>query len=123
MIAALILALSCMALLQFFISYCRSIIAASTARPLSEQVREVAGIRDRQLRGEEFMRLLQLTSMCPNPGVDRTAITAVRGYFRMVSFASKVLRGVIPGIVTWTEAGAFRMRAFRGRCTGSPHFA
>jgi hypothetical protein len=113
MIAALILALSSVALLQFFISYCRSIIAASTARPLSEQVWEVTGIRDGKLRGEEFERLLQLTSLCPDSGTDQTAITAVRAYFRMVSFMQSALRGVTPGIVSWTEA----------ELSGCAHFA
>jgi hypothetical protein len=111
--AALILGFSLVAMLQFFVSYCRSIIAASTAQPLSEQVREVTGIRDGQLRGEEFLRLLQLTSLCPDSGVDHGAIRAVRAYFRMVSFARTALRGVIPGIVSWTEA----------ELTGCAHFA
>jgi len=113
MAAALILGFSSVALLQFFVSYCRSIIAASTAQPLSEQVREVTGIRDRQIRGEEFLRLLQLTSLCPDSGADQTAITAVRAYFRIVSFARVALRGVIPGIVSWTEA----------ELSGCAHFA
>jgi hypothetical protein len=113
MTAALILGFSLVAMLQFFISYCRSIIAASTAKPLSEQVREVTGIRDGQMRGEEFLRLLQLTSLCPDSGADHSAITAVRAYFRMVSFVRTALRGVIPGIVSWTEA----------ELTGCAHFA
>src|SRR5579863_6180372 len=97
--AALILGFSFVALLQFFVSYCRSIIAASTAKPLSEQVREVTGIGDGEMRGEEFLRLLQLTSLCPDSGADHSAITAVRAYFRMLNFARAALRGVIPQIV------------------------
>jgi hypothetical protein len=111
--ALVILAFSSVALLQFFISYCRSIIAASTARPLSEQVWEVTGIRDRQLRGEEFIRLLQLTRLCPDSGTDHTAIRAVRAYFGMVSLVRTALRGVIPGIVSWTDA----------ELSGCAHFA
>jgi hypothetical protein len=113
MIAALILAFSCVALLQFFISYCRSVIAASTARPLSEQVWEVTGIQDGQLGGQEFMRLLQLMSLCPDSGADHAAITAVRAYFQMVSFVRATLRTAIPGVVAWTEA----------ELSGCAHFA
>jgi hypothetical protein len=104
MTAALILALSSVALLQFFVSYCRSVIAASSASPLSEQVREVTGIQDREIRGEEFIRLLQLTNLCPDSGSDHWAIAAVHAYFRMLGFARVTLRRVIPGIVSWTEA-------------------
>lgn len=112
-IAALILALSSVALLQFFMSYCRSVIAASMARPLSEQVWEVTGILDRQVRGEEFIRLLQLMSLCPDTGTDDRAISSIRAYFRMVSFARTALRGVVPGIVSWAEA----------ELSGCAHFA
>ncbi len=103
-IAALILAVSTVALLQFFISYCRSVIAASAARPLSAQIWEVTGIQTRELRGEEFIRLLQLLSLCPDSGTDSRAVGAVRTYFRMVSLARATLSGVIPGIVAWTDA-------------------
>lgn len=113
MTAAIILVFSALALLQFFVSYCRSVIAASSALPLSEQVWEVTGIRDRQIRGEEFVRLLQLTSLCPDSGSDHSAIAAVRTYFRMLNFARAITRGVVPGIVSWTE----------NELSGCAHFA
>jgi hypothetical protein len=113
MITALILVFSSVACLQFFISYCRSVIAASGALALSEQVWEVTGIKDREIRGEEFERLVQLTSLCPDSGTDHSAIAAVRAYFRMVRFVDATLRGVIPGIVSWTEA----------ELSGCAHFA
>src|ERR1019366_8990801 len=103
MTAALILVVSLAALLQFFISYCRSVIAASTARPLSEQVREIAGLEGRKILGEEFIRLLQLASLCPASAGDHGAIAAVRAYFRMVDFVRVALGGMIPGIVSWAE--------------------
>ena len=102
--AALILALSSVALLQFFISYCRSVIAASSAVPLSDYVWDLTGIRSRQLRGEEFIRILQLMSLCPDSGVNQSAISAIRAYFRMVTFARSMLRGVVPSFVSWADA-------------------
>jgi hypothetical protein len=104
MAAAIILVVSSVALLQFFISYCRSMIAASTARPLSDQVWQVTGIQNGELRGEEFIRLLQLMSLCPDSGNNKRSIEAVRVYFRMVRFARAALRRVVPGIVVWTDA-------------------
>jgi len=113
MITALILAFSSIAFLQFFISYCRSVIAASRARPLSEHVREVTGIQGREIRGEEFLRIVQLSSLCPDSRTGRSAITAVRIYFQMLSFVSAAMRRVIPGIVSWTES----------ELSGCAHFA
>jgi hypothetical protein len=113
MIAALILAFSSVALLQFFISYCRSVIAASSALPLSAQVFEVTGIKGGEIRGEEFERLLQLTSLCPDSGIGDKGITAVCTYFRMVRFVATALRRVIPSVLSWTEA----------ELSGCAHFA
>lgn len=113
MTTALILAFSSVAFLQFFVSYCRSVIAASEAQPLSEQVREVTGIRDGQIRGEEFLRLVQLSSLCPDAGTDHRAVSAVRTYFRMLRFVRATVRGVMPGVISWTEA----------ELSGCAHFA
>lgn len=104
MITALILAFSLVACLQFFVSYCRSVIAAYGALPLSEQVWEVTGIRSREIRGEEFDRLVELTSLCPNSGTNHSAVAAVQAYFRMIRFVDATLGRAIPSIVSWTQA-------------------
>src|SRR5580704_12211731 len=103
MTAALILAFSSVALFQFFMSYCRSVIAAYGALPLSEQVREVTGVQGREISSGEFDRLLQLTSLCPESGDDHRAIAAIRTYFRMLTFARGALGMVITQIVSWPE--------------------
>jgi hypothetical protein len=103
MITALIFGLSIVALLQFFVSYCRSLIAATGALPLSQQVREVTGIRDGEISGAEFARLLQLARLCPEPGKDRNSIAAVRGYYKLLNVVRAVSGRFIPGVVSWTE--------------------
>lgn len=103
MTAVLILVFSSVALFQFFMSYCRSVIAASGALPLSEQVREVTGVQGREISSGEFDRLLQLTSLCPESGDDHRAISAIRAYFRILTFARGAFSKVVPGIVSWTE--------------------
>jgi hypothetical protein len=113
MTAALILAFSSVALFQFFMSYCRSVIAAYGALPPSEQVREVTGVQGREISSGEFDRLLQLTSLCPESGDDHRAIAAIRTYFRMLTFARGALSMVLPGIVSWTET----------ELSGCAHFA
>jgi len=45
MTAAIIFVISMAALLQFFISYCRSLIAASSKQVLSPEVKDVTGIQ------------------------------------------------------------------------------
>jgi hypothetical protein len=103
MIASLILVISLAALMQFFVSYCRSIIAASRKVELSEQVREVTGVEDRNIRGDEFGRLLQLVQLCPEPGGDRVELRAVRTYFGLLGLTRATLRSLVPRIASWVE--------------------
>ncbi len=103
MITALIFALSMVALLQFFVSYCRSVIAATSAQPLSEQVREVTGIRGQEINGAEFLRLVQLARLCPESGKDRRAITAIRAYYRLLNGFLAVSKRLFPRVASWAE--------------------
>ncbi len=103
MIAALILVISLAALLQFFVSYCRSAIAACSKKELSEQAREVTGIQDHGVAGEEFQRLVQLVGLCPEPGDDRFEIRAVRKYYRLLSLVRALMRRLAPSVASWAE--------------------
>jgi len=48
MMAAFILAFSLLTLLMFFVSYCRSLTASSLHTSITEDVRDVTGIRSGQ---------------------------------------------------------------------------
>ncbi len=96
MIAALIFVIAVAMFLQFFVSYCRSLIAAYERVELSEQAREVTGISNRQVSGQDFRRLLQLVHMCPEPGDDSKEIGAVRAYFKLLTLARAVVMKIAP---------------------------
>ena len=101
MIAAIILACSVVFLLQFFISYCRSLIAASTKQALSAEVQDVTGIATSP-SAEDFPRVVQLLQLCPDRPDDRGDIRAVGVYFRLLG----LLRGMAsltPSVRAWTE--------------------
>lgn len=103
MIAALICVISVAALLQFFVSYSRSVIAAYRKSELSEQVREVAGIEGDQLKSEQFVRLLQLVRLCPQKGDDHGDLTVVRSYYRLMGWVKAIGRALSPGLSRWAE--------------------
>ena len=103
MIAALIFVIAIAGFLQFFVSYCRSLIAAYECADLSEQAREVTGISNRHVNGQDFERLLQLVRMCPEPGDDSREIGAVRTYFRLLSVARAAFRRIAPSLEQWME--------------------
>jgi hypothetical protein len=103
MIAALIVVISLAALLQFFISYCRSFLAAYSKVELSEQVREITGIETQPVTGEEFKRLLQLVHLCPERGDDRAEIRLVGVYYGLLSLVRALLGSLSSGIAGWAE--------------------
>jgi hypothetical protein len=107
--ATLIFVLSAAALLQFFISYCRSLIAASIKQPLSAEVRDVTGIPS-TAAGDDFARVIQLLDLCPERPEERGRIRAINLYFRLLNLVSSTLARLIPSLMTWTDME-------RGQCT------
>lgn len=103
MMAAFILACSVVLLLQFFVSYCRSLIAASSKHPLSAEVKDVTGITP-SASGEDFARVIQLLRLCPERPRDRREIRAIRWYFGLVSFVRSTAAMLAPRLLAWTDA-------------------
>jgi hypothetical protein len=102
MIASLICIISMAALLQFCISYCRSVLAASRRVALSEQVREIAGIDAPTVGAEDFYRLRQLVQLCPERGDDRTEISAIGKYYALLK-SLRLTRALVPRVAAWAE--------------------
>jgi hypothetical protein len=102
MIAGIILACSVVILLQFFVSYCRSLIAASSRQALSAEVRDVTGIAS-SATGDDFARVIQLLRLCPESPEDRGRVQAVGAYFRLLSMVRSTLAKVMPTLRAWTE--------------------
>ncbi|MGA2811844.1 MAG: hypothetical protein ABSG16_10630 [Candidatus Acidiferrum sp.] len=108
MMAAIILVCSVTFLLQFFVSYCRSLIAASAREPLSLEVQDVTGIT-KGASGDDFARVLQLLHLCPDSPEDRTRIQAVGAYFTLLNIVRSTIAKVAPSLRAWTESE-------RGQC-------
>jgi hypothetical protein len=109
MMAGIILVCSVVFLLQFFVSYCRSLIAASIKHPLSAEVQDVTGIRS-TAAGEDFERVVQLLQLCPDRPEDRSGIQAIGAYFSLLGFTRATFARIIPSLRSWTETE-------RGQCT------
>jgi hypothetical protein len=109
MIAAIVLGCSIVFFLQFFVPYCRSLIAASSNHVLSPEVQDVTGLTT-PASGEDFQRVVQLLYLCPDRPEDRGEIRAIGVYFGMVNFLKTVSRSVAPSVRAWTEREL-------GRCT------
>ena len=112
MMGALIFVCSVILLLQFFVSYCRSLIGASVKHQLSPEVLDVTGL-SRATSGEDFARVSQLLQLCPDRPEDRSPVRAVGAYFRLLNFIGGTVARLAPSTRAWIESE-------RSRCT---HFA
>jgi hypothetical protein len=108
MMAGIILVCSVVLFLQFFVFYCRSLIAVSAKQALSPEVKDVTGIQ-RTARGEDFKRVMQLLQLCPERPEDRNGIQAIGAYFRLLNFLSSTVARMVPSMRLWTETE-------RGQC-------
>ena len=104
MIAALIFVISFVALLQFFVLHCRSILAYSRRVELSDRIREVTGLTGQNVSAGDFERLLQLVRLCPERGNDRKEIRVVGAYYALLDLLERASRSLIPSIAAWTES-------------------
>jgi hypothetical protein len=109
MMAGIIFVCSVVFLLQFFVSYCRSLIAASIKHPLSAEVQDVTGIKS-AATGEDFDRVVQLLQLCPDRPEDRSGMQAIGAYFGLLGFVRATLARIVPSLRSWTETE-------RGQCT------
>lgn len=104
MMAAVILALSCLTLAEFFVSYCRSQITQSRLTSLSEDTMELAAITSRRVAGSEFKRLIQLARMCPQFDQARSSTAAIRAYYTLLTAVEYLARRLAPAIVSYVES-------------------
>lgn len=103
MMAAFIFVISVVIFLQFFVFYCRSLIAVSSKQPLSPEVQDVTGIR-KTASGEDFNRVMQLLHLCPERPEDRKGIQAIGAYYRLLSFMGSTIARLVPSMKSWTES-------------------
>ena len=108
MMAAIILVCSVVLFLQFFVFYCRSLIAVSSKQALSPEVKDVTGIQ-RTASGEDFKRVMQLLQLCPERPEDQNGIQAIGVYFKLLNFLRSTVARLVPSMRVWTEAE-------RGQC-------
>jgi hypothetical protein len=110
MIGALILAISVLALLQFFVTYCHSLITVSRSYPLSEETLQIASISSPIPQHLKFRRLLQLAALCPEQGNDKMQVLAVSAYFRLLGPLRMLCSWIAPAATRWVDSE-------RGGCT------
>ncbi|MGB7283332.1 MAG: hypothetical protein WBE13_13800, partial [Candidatus Acidiferrum sp.] len=97
MTAALILAFSLVALLQFAISQWRMIWLATANQPLSEALRAATGIEAESIGPHDFGTLLGICDeLSPRIRKATPWLREVRGYYKVVAKLEKACRSIQP---------------------------
>jgi hypothetical protein len=104
MMATMIFVISILTLLQFFVSYSRSLIAESRGHELSDEAREICGLTARTAAGDQFRRLSELIALCPESGGNGNKLMVVSAYFHLLGLLRRVSEWTIPSATSWIEA-------------------
>jgi hypothetical protein len=112
MMPAFMLMFSAATLIQFFMSYCRSILATYAKVELSAETREIADIAAERIHGGEFARLLGLVHLAPDPGDDRMELRVVRLYYSLVRFVGTAMAPFTSAVRDWSDREGSRCAYF-----------
>jgi len=99
-IALLILAISIAALVQFFVSYCRSLVSVYAKVEISREAMESAGLPAGHVDAGEFSRLIGLVRQCRVVADDSTELGAVRLYYAVLTALEKFCL-LLPASCSW----------------------
>lgn len=102
MIAALILVCSLGFLLMFFVSYCRSLLATSSAEALTQEVRDVTGIAS-TVSPDDFSRVIQLLQLCPDRPEERGRVRVVSTYYGFLGLLRATVAAASPSVKSWAD--------------------
>ena len=103
MFAAMLFAISIVALTQFAAYYWRAMLAGTAAQPVSERVLEAAGVQNGHVTGRDFDALLGLHQVTPELGSGGNGLGMVRAYYRLVDAIASLAGNGMPAVRAWSE--------------------
>src|SRR5229473_1105796 len=106
MFAAMLFAISIVALSQFAAYYWRAMLAGAAAQPVSERVLAAAGVENGQVTGHDFQTLLSLHHVTPELRSESDGLRSVRLYYRLVDAIGTLAGTRMPAIAAWSERAA-----------------
>ncbi|MGB0034522.1 MAG: hypothetical protein WBP79_03510 [Candidatus Acidiferrales bacterium] len=112
MISILILVFTLGALGQFFVAYCRTLLLTYEKVEMTQRTRDVAGLAGNVVPPNEFVRLMQLLRVAPDPGDDVTEIAAVSVYYHVMNFAGRFVSPLSQSSRRWIDRELSRCAYF-----------
>ncbi len=102
MFAAMLFAISIVALSQFAAYYWRAMLAGVAAQPVSDRILAAVGVQG-QLTGQDFRALLGLHDLTPELRSGGKGLGLVRRYYALVDGLALLLGHSMPAVAAWSE--------------------
>jgi hypothetical protein len=103
MFAAMLFAISIVALTQFGLYYWRAVLAAVAGQPVSDSVLGAARVENGRVTGSDFGTLVGLHDLTPDLQPGRGGLGFVRLYYRLVDGISAMATNRMPAISAWCD--------------------
>jgi len=103
MFAAMLLAISLVALAQFALYYWRALLTNVASQPISIGVLEAVHVAEPNLRGSDFERLASLLTLTPELRGNRGGLGLVPAYFKIVGKVADLFGSISPALAIWGE--------------------
>ncbi len=103
MFAAMLLAISIVALSQFALYYWRAVLAGVAAQPVSDRVLGAAHLEAGRMKGQDFETLAGLHELTPDLRTNGGGLTLVRAYYKTIEGLSILSGARLPAVAEWCE--------------------
>ena len=102
MFAAMLFAISIVALAQFGLYYWRAVLSGVAAQPVSDRVLSAARVENGRVTQQHFETLAGLHDLTPDLYPNSSGLGLVRLYFRVVEGLDALVGARIPAVAAWS---------------------
>ena len=103
MFAAMLFAISIVALAQFALYYWRAVLSGVASQPVSSAVYDAVHVPETELRGADFEKLASLLDLTPELKGAQGGLGSVGAYYKIVGKISDLFGKLSPALAVWSE--------------------
>ena len=103
MFAAMLFAISIVALAQFALYYWRAVLSGVASQPVSGAVFEAVHVPEAELRGSDFEKLAGLLDLTPELKGPQGGLGSVGVYYKFVGKVADLFGKLSPALAVWSE--------------------
>ena len=103
MFAAMLFAISAVAITQFGMYYWRAVLASVASQPVSESVLAVISAENRPLEAADFVQFAGLHAMTPDLTPRGRGLAMVRFYYGLTRALNMMVGVRVPAVAQWIE--------------------